>query len=66
MNYSISNEVWEYMISTDDKGLIISVNKSPNGRPHWCIGWTIDELKKYYHREKSNNGPSPAVIKEIK
>lgn len=65
MKYSISNQVWKYIVTTDDYGFIISTNNSPNNRPHWSIGWNIEELKTYYHRDNSSAGPTPAIITQI-
>lgn len=46
--YKFWNQSWNYIVVVDDNDIVIESSKNPNGRPHWTIGCTLDELKEYY------------------
>lgn len=62
--------MWKYEITTNSNGIIISTNSYPNDRPHWSIGWSINELKKYYYRDENQETEIDKIthvyIKELK
>jgi hypothetical protein len=39
---------WDYIVTVNNSNIIIESSLKPNGRPHWPIGRTLDELKEYY------------------
>jgi len=44
-----STKIWEYEIIVKDN-IIVDCSNSPQGRPHWCIGKTLTELKEFYNQ----------------
>ena len=44
--------MWEYGVESNQSGVIISSTELPNKVEHWSVGWSIEELKKYYFRNE--------------
>ena len=53
MKYKIYNTMWEYVIITDNNGIVISTNNHLNDREHWSVGCSIEWLRKYYYRDET-------------
>jgi hypothetical protein len=49
----ISNDIWSYSIKIDVNEIIKECSSRPNNREHWCLGLSLDFLKKYYKNGKN-------------
>jgi hypothetical protein len=70
MKYRLYNQMWGYVVTTDNNGVVISTNSYPNNREHWSVGCSMDWLRKYYYRDETKETEidklSHVFIEELK